>query len=208
MSLQSLHGENLRFTRQDAAPANTKSVYDYLTPGDSPGAKYSGNLQSAIAFPKACGLQPAAFFAFSLLELLLAMAVIGIMLAIAVPRYAVSATRYHLDAAARRIVSDLSLAQSRARATSKSQPVLFSVAAGTYQITGMATLDRKPGDYAVALAGDPYRVTLVSADFGGQASITFDGYGSPTRGGTIVIQAGGDQRTITVDAATGKAAVR
>ena len=175
---------------------NPQSAYDHLTPGDSPGAKYSGNPQLL------------SHRAFSLVELLVVMAVIGIMLAIAVPRYAVSATRYRLDAAARRIVSDLSLAQSRARATSKSQPVLFSVAAGTYQMTGMAALDRSSGDYAVTLAGDPYRVTLVSADFGGQASVTFDGYGSPTRGGTIVIQAGGAQRTITVDASTGKAAVR
>ena len=40
------------------------------------------------------------------------------------------------------------------------------------------------------------------------AGVTFDAYGVPDNGGSIVIQVGTEQRKITVDADTGKASVQ
>jgi hypothetical protein len=53
----------------------------------------------------------------------------------------------------------------------------------------------------MALAGEPYHVHLNSASFG-SADITFDIYGVPDDGGTIVISNNTQTRTITVDAAS------
>ena len=58
---------------------------------------------------------------------------------------------------------------------------------------------------AVDLKADPYAATIVSASFGGQPTLTFDMYGGVSSGGSVVVQAGGTQKTITVDANTGKA---
>ena len=53
---------------------------------------------------------------FSLFELLIAMSVIAIIAAVAVPRYASSVGRYRAESAARRVAADLTLAQAKARA--------------------------------------------------------------------------------------------
>jgi len=110
-------------------------------------------------------------------------------------------------AAAQRLVTDLARVQSLAYSTSTTQTLTLDVAQSTYQITGLASLDRRSSTtYSVNLTAEPYRSTLVSASFGGAAQISFDGYGQPTvAGGTAVISSGGQTRTITVDATSGKA---
>jgi prepilin-type N-terminal cleavage/methylation domain-containing protein len=143
----------------------------------------------------------------SLTELVVVLAIIGILSAIAVPRYAASLINYRLDAAARRIAADLALARSQAMTTSRSQPVAFNVAAGTYQMAGVLTLDRRGTDYSVALGSDPYFVKLLSANFGGNPTVTFDAYGGADSSGTVVLEAGGTQKTVSLDRYTGKATV-
>jgi prepilin-type N-terminal cleavage/methylation domain-containing protein len=154
---------------------------------------------------RACPPKPWRRRAFSLLELLLVLAITVIIAAMAAPRYATSANRYHLDAAARRVAADLALAQAQARASSKGLTVTFYTSSSTYQVPGVVPLDRRPGTYTVDLKADPYAATIVSASFGGQPTLTFDMYGGVSSGGSVVVQAGGTQKTITVDANTGKA---
>jgi type IV fimbrial biogenesis protein FimT len=143
----------------------------------------------------------------SLTELVVVLAIIGILSAIAVPRYAASLVNYRLDAAARRIAADLEIARSQALTTSQSQAVVFNVAAGTYQMTGVLALDRRSTNYSVALGSDPYFVKLLSANFGGNSTVTFDAYGGADASGTVVLEAGGIQKTVALDRYTGKATV-
>ena len=143
--------------------------------------------------------------AFSLVELILVMAIITVLSAMAVPRYVGAQQRYRADAAAQRIVVDLAMARSRANTTSTSQSVVFTLATSQYQMPGVPDLKNSGGTYTVLLGGAPYQATLVSADFGGTAQVTFDGYGVPNSGGTLVVKAGGFQRTISLDASSGKA---
>jgi prepilin-type N-terminal cleavage/methylation domain-containing protein len=143
--------------------------------------------------------------AFSLIELILVLAIITVMSAMAVPRYVGAQQRYRADAAAQRIVTDLAMARSRANTTSASQAVLFTVASSQYQMPGVPDLRNSGGTYTVLLGGAPYQATLVSVDFSGTAQVTFDGYGVPNSGGTVVVKAGGFQRTIVLDATSGKA---
>jgi type IV fimbrial biogenesis protein FimT len=145
---------------------------------------------------------------FSLIELVMVVALIGISAAIALPRYVDSIQHYQLDLAARRIVADLTLAQSRANNSSTSVTLAFTAVSNSYQIIGLPGFDAPATTYTVNLAGDPYRVKLVSATFGAGSQIVFDGYGTPNQGGTIVLSLGIEQHTITVDGTSGMAVIQ
>jgi prepilin-type N-terminal cleavage/methylation domain-containing protein len=146
--------------------------------------------------------------AFTLIELVLVLAIVTVLSAMAVPRYVGAQLRYRADAAAQRIVADLAMARSRANTTSASQAVIFTLASSQYQMPGVTDLKNQGSNYTVYLGAAPYQATLVSVDFGGTSQVTFDGYGVPNCGGTVVIKAGDVQRTILLDANSGKAAMQ
>jgi len=145
---------------------------------------------------------------FSLLELVLVIGIITVAAGMAAPRFANATMRYRVEMTARRIAADLSLAQSWAKTSSKSQTVAFDLAGAKYRMTGIRTLDNRSSNYEVNLRGDPHLVTLVSASFGGDPNVIFDAYGAPDSGGTVVIQANGTQKTITLAPYTGKAVIQ
>ncbi len=144
---------------------------------------------------------------FTLVELVLTVVIVGMLSAMAVPRYAQSVTNYRVDAAARRLIADIAFAQQRADARSKAVVVAFNLDANTLTLAGVADLDHPDQDYQTALDNEPYRVTLVSADFAGSTNLQFTGYGRATSGGTIVLRAGDNLRTLTIDADTGEASL-
>lgn len=146
--------------------------------------------------------------AFSLLELLLALAIVATLSAIAVPRFGMSVVRYRADLAAHRIVCDLELAQATARAGSSSRNVEFRPDHDDYVIAGITPLDPHMSSYTVDLSDRPYEAALVSAEFGGDSAVTFDGWGLPDSGGTVILSVGSEQRTIVVGAETGEASVQ
>jgi prepilin-type N-terminal cleavage/methylation domain-containing protein len=140
---------------------------------------------------------------FSLVEVVLVVAITAMISAIAVPRYASSLARYRADAAAKRVAADLALAQSHASTAGRMQRVVF-VARG-YQMPGMPHLDGKSyGDYTVDLGAEPYGVTRVAAEFGGDATVTFDIYGAPDTGGSVVIEVGDVRRVVVLGPDSGR----
>jgi prepilin-type N-terminal cleavage/methylation domain-containing protein len=145
------------------------------------------------------------FRAFSLIELVTALAIASIVMAIAAPRFANSLSRNHAQNAAQRIVADLALAQRLARTTSLGQTVVFTVASNSYSLSGVTGLAGPSSSYTVLLSNDPYESTLASAVFGATSSITYDRFGQPSSGGTIIVQCGAWQKTITVDPNSGLA---
>ena len=145
---------------------------------------------------------------FSLLETVLVVIIIGALAALAAPRYANSISRYRAVAAAQRVAADLAFARDRAMTGGAQRVVVFAPAAGQYEILDMAGLDNPSADYVVKLHAGPYHAELVSADFGGDATVRFDAYGLPDDGGQVVVQAGHFQKTIVLNAASGKASVQ
>ena len=104
--------------------------------------------------------------------------------------------------------ADLRQAQTYATTTSASCKATFYAATEKYTLTGVASLDGAPGDYEVVLTADPYEAKIVSADFGGSGEITFDGWGVPSSGGTVVVSVGTEQRTIALDGETGQVTIQ
>ncbi len=145
---------------------------------------------------------------FSLLEVVLVLAIIGIAAAVAVPRYSRAGARYRADLAARRVAADLRLAQSQAKAASSTRTVAFSAATEQYQLLGVSSPDGASGDYTVILSAEPYKADLTLANFNGDPQVIFSGWGLPNNGGTVGISVGGQQRTVTVDRVTGKVSIQ
>jgi Tfp pilus assembly protein FimT len=145
---------------------------------------------------------------FTLVELIMVVITAALLAGLAIPRWAGAMQHYRLDLAAQRVTNDLALAQARANFGSAAVTVAFTPASGAYQILGMADMDRGTGTYTTNLSADPYRATISSATFGGASQLTFDGYGRPAQGGTVVITVGNRQRTITVDASSGKTSIQ
>jgi prepilin-type N-terminal cleavage/methylation domain-containing protein len=145
---------------------------------------------------------------FTLVELTVVTVILGILAAIAIPRLSGSLQRFRADAAARRIVADIALVQSRANYTSSSQTIVFARASNSYNVPGMTDADHPDRAYSVNLGAGEYPAQLVSADFGGAAQLQIDAFGGVTQGGTLVIAIGNEIRTITVDTGSGRAAIQ
>ena len=149
---------------------------------------------------------------FTLPELVVVVLIMGILTAVAMPRWAATVQQSYVDNAAKRVVADLAKAQSLAYAMSKSQTVTFTVGANQYTMDGQADPEHPSAVYTVRLDRSPYNASLVSVNLPGAQPVTFNGYGLPVglpaSGGTIVVAAGNLQRTITIDAATGTAVVQ
>ena len=143
----------------------------------------------------------------SLVELVAILAIVAILGALAAPRFARSVAVQRADAVARRIVIDMRLAQQHANATGSSQAVRFW--SNQYEFAGLADPNDRSKDYTVAINKPPYFATLVSVKFDNTGdTVTYDGYGVPDTGGSVVIGVGDQRRTIAIDAESGKAAVQ
>jgi type II secretory pathway pseudopilin PulG len=145
---------------------------------------------------------------YSLLEIVLVLAIIVTLSAIAVPRYGASLTRYRADLAARRIVADIAQAQLSAKAACASSSIVFSVGDNKYEIPNLTSLDGASGSYVVKLSVRPYAAKLITADFGGDNQLAFNGWGLPDSGGTVTLTVGSEQRTVSVNGETGRAEVQ
>lgn len=122
---------------------------------------------------------------FTLVELVVVLFIVGVLAAIALPRFAQASERQKLNVAAQRLTADFALAQTRARASSQTVTLTFDPATSSYQF------DAVGGDaITVELDEAPYGVKLSSANFDGASIAQFNAYGIPADPGTVVLTSG------------------
>lgn len=125
--------------------------------------------------------------AFSLIELVLVLAIIAIVGAIAAPRLSGASERQRLRAAGERLALDISRAREAVRAASGSCTFRFSRSGYAWQVDAGGAVNSTG---AVELADPPYSVSVDSASSGGDAAVTFDGYGVPDAALDVSLAAG------------------
>ena len=144
---------------------------------------------------------------FTLLELMLVMGIVAILVTIALPRFGAAGSRYQADLAARRLVQDLVLAQSTAKAKSAAQTVTINPDTDQVILLNATALDPHTSAYITSLSDRPYQADITLSDFNGDNSIVFNGWGLPDSNGTATLSVGTETRTVLVDAETGKASI-
>jgi prepilin-type N-terminal cleavage/methylation domain-containing protein len=150
-----------------------------------------------------CGHGPNAF---TIVELVIVLLIMSVLAAAATPVFVNSLLFHRVESAARRVKADLELARRTARLTSTKQTL--TVIGLKYTITpDVVNLDRPDQPYTVDFSTEPYRLDILAANFNSLTQVDFDGYGAPSSGGTIILQARNHQCTVTLDGATGQVTI-
>lgn len=145
---------------------------------------------------------------YTLVDLVIVVLIMGILAAAAGPKFANSMVHFQAESAAKQVAADLRYARQHALQAGVNQPVVFAPLTHSYSLTGLNDIDHQSEPYDVKLKSTRYPASIVNAAFGaGGATVTFDIYGKPDNGGNVVIQVGGEQRTINIDGYTGKVSV-
>ncbi len=141
--------------------------------------------------------------AFTFVDLAITILVIGILTAVAVPKFADTMQRQRLSSAIRQVTADIELARRHARATSGNETLTISIANETYTFSSVKDPNHHSQLKSIDLTEAPFKAQIVSSDFNGSSDLTFNTYGAPTSGGSIVLKCGSYETTITVAADTG-----
>lgn len=152
--------------------------------------------------------KPSERTAFTLIELITAILIMAIIAAVATPKFSTSIARYRAQAAGMRIASDLAYARNCAMSLGTEQPVVFDSAAIGYTMTAAPEPNTSQLGYTIGLADAGYVLSQITPDFDGSNQVTFDIYGQPHAGGSVVITSGTVTRTVVLDAVSGKAQVQ
>lgn len=138
-------------------------------------------------------LSPTRRRGFSLVELLLVIAIVSVIGAVAIPRFAQATSNHRLEAAADRLIADLQLARTRARVASQEVVVSFDLADHQYSLTGAG------GDkVGVDLSEAPYEVKIARIVLRSGNSITFNAFGVPQQTGVIFLTDGSNTQAVTL----------
>jgi type II secretory pathway pseudopilin PulG len=139
--------------------------------------------------------------AFSIFELVVVLLIMSILTAVAAPAFFDSLLFHRVESAARRVKADLELARTRARLTSATQSITF--ANSGYSLSNTASLDNPNAVYTVDLTKQPFALNSATANFSNAPIVSFDGYGTPSSGGTVVLTAKSHQCTVQLNGTTG-----
>ncbi len=136
---------------------------------------------------------------FTMIEVVIVMLIMGILTAVAAPRYFDSLSKFRVEAASQRMVADMKLARREAQRTSSSKTIVFDLASNSYSVTGIDDFNRPGTAYRFNFGQSDYQVALESASFAGATTLTYDMYGRPSAAGVVVMSSGNNTETVGVD---------
>ncbi len=154
--------------------------------------------------------------AFTLLEVIIVLMIIGIISAIAIPLYT-SAASVQLKTAANMVASDLEYAKNLSMSTGRTYSVVFNTTTESYRINDAnGQVISNPvhigANYIVSFATDSRlnKVNIENAIFGAAGTVKFDYLGTPLdiagnplNSGSVRLSAGGDILTVRIEPVTG-----
>ena len=145
---------------------------------------------------------------FTVIELLIVVVILAIIGLTALPMIS-SAGSVQIRSAANMISADLEYARSMALSRGQNFSVVFDDSTESYRIEDQDTNViqhpvKKGFDYVIDFQNDGRlsKVDITNVSFT-DSKVTFDCLGSPDNGGTVILQADGNTKTITVEPVTG-----
>ncbi len=163
---------------------------------------------------------------FTLIELVLGIVVLGVVSVVSIPLF-VNVGSGKVDAAARKVLSDLTYSKQLARNRSGVYGISFNAATNTYTVhqydptTGTSTtvtdpLTQQPMVVDFSQIPGVTGTDIQSATFGGTSIVRFPSSGIPQGGnsvnlavaGSVVLALGGSSRSVVVQPGTGEVSVQ
>lgn len=145
--------------------------------------------------------------AFSLIELTMVLLLVGIITAVAAPRFSLALQRHRVESAAKRLALDLDVARRMARNSGKTVTVSFNQKTNTYALSNGLSSNRDARLSTVNLSASPYHCTLESVTVLNN-QVQFDRFQRTSQQGEIVLRSGSIIRTLTIDTLTGEAIIQ
>jgi prepilin-type N-terminal cleavage/methylation domain-containing protein len=146
---------------------------------------------------------------FTIVEVVIVVIIIGIAALVAVPMMS-SAASLQIRSAANMIAADIEYARSMAISRGQNYKVVFDKDADSYKIVDQSNNViqhpvKKGFTYVIDFQNESRldRVDIISANFNADQIVIFDCLGSPDSGGSVVLQADGTTKTVTVEPVTG-----
>lgn len=149
---------------------------------------------------------------YTYIELVVVLLICSVLGAAAVPRYANALCQFRVGAAAQRLAADIAFTQRQALVRSKSQSLQFTPNGNpgipnSYAMSTVNYVNFATAGATVDLSLEPYKATIASATFGPGTTLSFDIYGKPIQGGSVVLACGSYQKTVNVEATTGRVTI-
>lgn len=143
----------------------------------------------------------------ALIDLVVAVLIVGIVSAVGGVRYASALQTYRLRQAAQRIAVDIESARHAARNRRQVVTIVFDPAKQSYTSSGINDPDHPAAVSNVNLQDIASSISLTSAAFGSGATLRFNEFGNPDNGGSVVVSSGGDSIVVSVSSSTGSVSV-
>ncbi len=139
--------------------------------------------------------------AFSMIELVMVMVIIGVVTAIAIPKFADAATGRKISAAKNTLQNDIEMMKIRSRATSQPHLIKFYLDEDFYIIFEGTTVEREAIILLRDLSADPYGVDLLKTNLGVDAYSSVTVYGNVSPGFSVAFAHNDIEVTVVIDGA-------
>tara|TARA_R110000737_G_scaffold2923_10_gene9259 strand:- start:17926 stop:18471 length:546 start_codon:yes stop_codon:yes gene_type:complete len=136
---------------------------------------------------------------FSMIELVIVVAVMGIIAAIAVPKFADAASGRKIQAAKKQLLADIKATKLRARATSKQHTLKFFLNENMYVIVEGNEIDKNAIIIARDFDEDPYNLGIQRTSLGGDEVLVITPFGDLTPPTTVRLQLGSHTHDVILD---------